>query len=113
MKSRHVILAAVAVALSGCNGITPVTPEVPSCQTNNTAKVSFANRSLTNSTYTIVWDGATKDTLAPNETSTPFDVAAGVAHTLRFRFANTTTLACNDSSPVLAQCSTMTYNCTG
>jgi len=79
------------------------------CEANNTAKIRFANKS-TNKTYTIVWDGVTKTTLGPGETSVYYTESAD-QHTLQFKYANSSTEACTTSSPTLAQCSQQEIYC--
>ena len=107
------VVAGFALTL-GCSGTqpTPTSPSsvVPACRTNNTATVTFENRSA-NRTYDILWDNARVTTLGPGVTSPSFSVAAGVQHTLEFRVSNTTTLACTRSTPTLAQCSGHTLSC--
>ena len=93
-------------------GLPPPPPPL-SCQTNNTAQVSFENRSNTNSTYDVIWDGANIFVVAPANTSPPITAAAGVQHILRFQFTNTQNLACNEGTPTLAQCSNRVFSCTG
>jgi hypothetical protein len=81
------------------------------CQANDTANVAFGNRS-TSTTQDVVWDGFAVGTLIPGQTSTPpLTVAAGVPHTLIFRIANTSTIACAYLTVVPAQCSTPVYTC--
>ncbi len=113
-RSCVILLVMVAAA---CNKATtptaPTTPPVAACQSNNTATVSFENKSNTNSTYTIVWDGSTRTTIAPGQTSSTYTEAAGVQHSLQFKFTNSNNPACTTSSPTLAQCSVHVYNCTG
>jgi len=87
--------------------VVPVQTAPPTCQLNNTAQVTFANRS-TGASYVIVWDGVNKVTLAPGTTSQAYTEAANIAHTLQFRYSGTNTLACANSTPTLAQCSTTT-----
>lgn len=82
------------------------------CQINNTATLTIGNRSATAS-QAIVWDGVNIFTLTPGQTAAPITVAAGVAHSLVFRVANTATNACNASAPVLAQCANSTITCSG
>jgi hypothetical protein len=110
---NHALAAtfAVVVALAGCGHDAPVAPTVPSCQANNTASVHFTNQSTHNYSYTIVWDGFDLFTLSPGQSSTQYTVAGGVAHRLDFKIANTSTLACNTSSPNPEVCST-THNYT-
>lgn len=79
------------------------------CEANNTARVRFTNNSLTNVTYTIVWDGSTLTTVLPGQTTDYFTVAAA-QHTLHFMVSNGQE-ACTLSSPVLAQCMDYGYNC--
>ena len=82
------------------------------CELNNTALVRFENRSAGTS-YDIVWNGIRFATgLTPGQSTDRMTVAAGVAHTLRFQIANSSALACNQASPVLAQCSNQIYWCT-
>jgi hypothetical protein len=77
---------------------------------NNTGNVQFSNRS-SGSTYDVLWDGYIITTLAPGVTSDFFVVAAG-AHTLVFRYSNTSNNSCTPSTPSVAQCSSMVYWCT-
>ncbi len=90
----------------------PTTPSVPACQLNNTATVTFENRSSSNTTYSLIWDGSTLTTLAPSVKSESYTVAAGVQHTMVFRIANSSNNACTPSTPTLAQCTSSTYWCT-
>lgn len=83
--------------------------EVQTCAANGTAQVQFSNRSAS-STYSIVWDGSTMATLAPGVTSEFYTVAAG-SHTLAFKYSNSANYACSESTPNLAQCSSMVYWC--
>jgi hypothetical protein len=117
---RHItgaIIVAVplAVLVASCGGskspAAPTPAPIPACQANNTAKVYFLNRSVSNTTYTIVWDGANLVTVGPGQDSQTFDVAAGVTHTLRFNITNTNIQACNPAQPVLTQCATQWYSC--
>lgn len=104
------------VLLAGCGGgnrdvaPTPIAPSVPACQTNNTASVSFGNRSA-NTTQDIFWDGLKTATLAPGQTSAGLTSAAGTAHQLVFRITNTSTLACVTSNPVPIRCDVPVYTC--
>jgi hypothetical protein len=83
---------------------------VPDCQTNNTARIKFSNRSPATRQY-ILWDGIRLFTLNPGETSEEIVTAAGVAHTLQFRVDGTGATACSTSSPVLSQCKSHHYSC--
>jgi hypothetical protein len=87
------------------------TPVVPACQKNNTATITFENRSTSNATYTVLWDGSTWTTLAPTVKSQEYTVAASIQHTLVFRVSNTGSNACTPSTPTLAQCSSSSYWC--
>lgn len=95
-----------------CGSDTPTTPApvIPACQSNNTASVTFGNRSAA-TTQDVVWDGNRTATITPGQNSTPITVAAGVAHNLQFRITNTTLAACAASSPIPVQCSTPVYTC--
>jgi hypothetical protein len=116
MNRRSVVsvILACAVWMTACgsksNPVAPTPPPVPACQTNNTALVSFGNRSRA-TTHTVLWDGLTIATLAPGEDSARITTAAGVAHRLETRIANTTLLACNPSTPILTQCADTLYTC--
>lgn len=85
---------------------------IPACQTNSTGTVYFLNTSNTSRTYDILWDGVIWATVTPNGRSSTFTVASG-AHTLLFRFTNTTTQACTPSTPNIAICSNTYYSCSG
>jgi hypothetical protein len=102
-------LAGVVAACS--SGIT--SPPRQACEVNNTAQVAFADHSQSNSTYTIIWDGATLTTVSPGSQSQYYTVAAGVSHVLQFEFTNSSSQACTPSLPTLAQCAEEVYSCTG
>lgn len=104
--------AGTTVAAAGCS-VDSTTGPGSNCASNNTAQISFRNNSNTNSTYTVIWDGATLTTIAPGQTSQEFTVAAGVQHSLVFRHTNTNANACNPSTPTLSQCSSRIFSCTG
>lgn len=107
------ILPAVAGCGSTKSATAPSVPEIPSCQMNNTASIRFENRSNSNSTYDVLWDGSKTMTLAPGQLSDGRTVAAGVQHTLSFVLTNSGGRpACSTSTPTLAQCSSHTYWCT-
>ncbi len=86
-------------------------PEVPDCEKNNTASVVFENRT-TNKVYDVVWDGSKIDVLAAGEKSKTYTMAAGVQHTLDFKYSNTNTNACTQSTPTLAKCDSKIFWCT-
>jgi hypothetical protein len=104
---------ALALAIISCSD-SPTTPTKQLCETNNTAQITFENR-YTSQAIDVVWDGSklTLSPLAPGQKSTEQTVSAGVNHTLLFRVAGTSTVACAQSSPNLAQCSTYNYWCPG
>jgi hypothetical protein len=85
----------------------------PACQINNTGGVYFKNQSNTNATYDIIWDGSKIATVPPNDSSTTFTATAGIQHTLVFEFTNTNNPACNPATPILTQCKTVWFSCTG
>ena len=109
------ILAALSLSLVliGCSD-SPTAPTKQLCETNNTAQITFENR-YTSQSIDVVWDGSklSLSPLAPGQKSAEVSVSAGVSHTLLFRVAGTSTVACSQSSPSLAQCSTYNYWCPG
>lgn len=113
-----VFVSLIAIVLTvGCAGKTdtPTAPTpipVAACVTNNTADITFENR-FSSSTLDVIWDGSklSLSPLGPGVKSGTITVAAGVAHTLLYRYTNTQTVACTQSSPVLAQCSTFNFWC--
>ena len=109
------MLLLVGASMAGCGveDSTPTAPTVQACETNNTAQVKFQNKSNTNKTYDIIWDGSKVGTVAPGATSSTSTVAAGVQHTLVFKITNTNTEACTPSTPTPAKCTSQTYSCTG
>lgn len=90
------------VNINGVNTLDFVFP-VPSCRANNTATVTFGNRSAS-TTQDVIWDGLYVATLAPGQTSYPFTETAGVQHTLTFLVAGTSKVACSPSALILTQC---------
>lgn len=110
------LIVLVALLAAGCgSSSSPVapTPVVPTCQSQNTATVYFQNRSNSNLTYDIVWDGTKIATVAPGADSQVFTYAANIQHSMIFRFTNTSVLACNSSTPVLTTCAAAFYGCSG
>ena len=83
------------------------------CEANQTAEVRFTNLSTTNSTHDVIFDGSKIATVAPGDTTAFFTVTANIEHTLQFKFTNTSDPACNESNPILAQCSFHIFWCTG
>ena len=110
---RRLLLLLTALTAISCVGgkDDPVAPSpTPACETNNTAEVRFGNRSAA-TTHTVFWDGLNVATIAPGQDSPARTVAAGVAHQLQTRIANTNSLACAASSPIPARCSQPIYTC--
>lgn len=84
-------------------------PPEPACQRFNTADVSFENRSG-RSTYDVILDGAGIGSIGPGRSITQ-TVAAGVEHSVLFRFANTAAPACTEARPVWIRCTSNTLSC--
>jgi hypothetical protein len=112
MKS-WLLVAVVLVSACGSTPVAPTPPPVATCQSQNTATVYFQNRTTSNLTYDVVWDGSRLTTVGPGQSSQVYTFAANVGHTLRFQYTNTSLLACNQSTPTLATCSNNSYFCTG
>lgn len=112
LRRAFLILALMSAACGGNSTPVPTTPTpvIPACQANNTASVSFGNRSA-NTTQDIFWDGLRVATITPGQNSNPITAAAGVAHNMQFRITNTTLLACAVSAPIPVQCDTPLYTC--
>lgn len=106
------LLSASIPLVIACNPFSKTTTTTPACQTNNSATVAFMNNSNYGTTQRIVWDGVTKVTLAPGQTSSTYTEAAGY-HTMVFYNASTGALACTAATPNIAQCTSHTYSCTG
>jgi hypothetical protein len=104
-------LLAALISSIGCTAATPTAPTVPACQTNNTARVTFENRSATGKTYAVLWDGSTMETLAAGARGSEHTVTAGIPHTLVFMVANSNRNACTASWPNPSQCSSHTDWC--
>ena len=105
----------LSLVLISCSEIpTTPTPAVQACVTNNSAQITFENR-YTNQSLDVVWDGSklALSPLGPGQKSSELTVSAGNTHTLLFRVAGTSTVACSQSSPNLSQCSTYNYYCPG
>ena len=74
-------------------------------------EVTFENKSNTNKTYDVIWDGSRVGTIGPGQT-TKITTAAG-QHTLVFQISNSNTGACSTSTPVLALNVNYTFSCSG
>lgn len=108
------ILALLGAACGGDDKspAAPTPAPVAACVTNNTATVAFQNR-FTTGTMDILLNGAKVVTLAPGQSSNAFTVSAGVMQTVVWQWTNTTSWACNPTTPTPAQCSSMVYWCPG
>lgn len=117
MKTKIYILvlisALIAVVTMNCNEDKVVTPTntTPACETNNTAKVFFQNKSTTGTTYDVIWNGSRIFTLAPSEDSDTITVAAQISHTLTFKKTGSNEISCIESQPILAKCSINWFWC--
>lgn len=80
----------------------------PDCEKNQTADLTFENRSL-NSTYDVILDGANIGSISTIQTIKR-TVAIG-SHTFYFRFSNTGAIACSEANPNLAQCESHVFSC--
>jgi hypothetical protein len=103
----------LGVFVNGSNTLN-FTFSIPSCQTNNTATVSFGNRSAI--AQDVYWDYFLLFTLTPGQTSDPVTLAAGVAHRLQFMIAyvdDFDAIACNGSTETLSPCERRTVTCAG
>lgn len=111
---RLLVIASVFASACGSSPVptvpTVVAPPIPACQANNTASITFGNRSA-GTTQTVFWDGLGVATLTPGQNSGAITAAAGVAHRLETRITNSSLLACAISNPVPAQCSAPLYTC--
>lgn len=108
-------LAALVMSLA-CTDSSPTTSTptttLQACMVDNTAKITFENRSTSNKTYDIVWDGSRMTTLWPTQKSATYTEAAGVTHSLQFKITNSSQVACSTSRPILVVCTSQTYWCT-
>ncbi|MBL8017073.1 MAG: hypothetical protein JNK43_07380 [Ignavibacteria bacterium] len=86
-------------------------PPPAACETYNTARVFFQNRSNSGKSYDVIWDGSRVYTIAPGMQSDTMTVAAQIEHTLVFQISGTNTPACTQSQPILAKCSVHWYWC--
>lgn len=114
MKRLLFLVGVVVVSACGSDSAPVVvapTPIIPACQSQNTATVYFQNRSASNLTYDVLWDGSKLTTVAPGKDSQVYTFAANIPHTLRFQFTNTSLAACNQSTPVLTICTATFYGC--
>jgi hypothetical protein len=116
MNRTFLVVAIGLVLVTGaCSGestpTAPTPPPVAACQSQNTATVYFQNRSTSNLTYDIVWDGARLTTVGPAQNSQTYTVVANVPHLLRFQVTNLALLACSQGTPTLTTCSNNFYFC--
>lgn len=109
VSSSSSLIVAGAI-LSGCGS--PNAPLAPSCQTQNTASVSFHNTSAS-TTQNVLWDGIQTARLTPGRTSSPpLVVVAGIAHRMEFRdTANRVNRGCAVAMPILLRCEDQTFTC--
>ena len=111
MKKIIPVTLISCLLLCFCGEKSPATPTpVRECEKNQTAKVQFENRSGSNTTYDVIWDGSKLTTLTPGTTSQSYTQPVG-QHTLQFRIANTNKAACTQSTPNLGQCEEHLFWC--
>ena len=104
-----VCLSMVSMAfLAGCDDDDD--DDDPFCVVGNTGVLRVENKSLS-STYEIIIDGSQTCELGAGD-SCDRTLTSG-NHALRFQCANSSTSACNDSTPDVVQCSTRTISCSG
>ena len=107
-----VVLMALGAASCNSTSSSPSAPSVPACQTNNTATVTFSNRSVSGRAYDVSLDGiSVVKSLLVGQDSAPQTVAAGSTHTIQFKFSDTGASACNPATPSYAQCSSNGISC--
>ncbi len=110
---NKVLMILTLAAAAGCSKSASPTAAGPvlACQTDGTGLAVFENGSVTNTSYDVFWDGATLTTLLAGQTSRTYLFTAG-PHTLTFRVANSTTVACAMGTVTLAVCAnTAAYSC--
>jgi hypothetical protein len=116
--SNYLLFSVFVISLltvsNGCKEESPTTPTqntTPPCETYNTAKVFFQNRSNSGKTYDVVWDGSVYYTIGPGQQSDTMTVAAQIPHSLLFKISGTNNIACTQSNPILEKCSIHWYWC--
>ncbi len=112
-----ILLLVILIANSSCDLVVVPEPEPAperiACEVNNTGQMRFVNDSSSGKTYHIGLNGVRIETLAPGEESSFHTVASGKKHTLVFQVANSNSLACNTSTPIIAQCDRRVFSCRG
>jgi hypothetical protein len=78
MKRLVPLCMSVLLVASCSSSPSSPTKTTPACQLNNTATITFENRSTSNTTYDVVWDGAKMTTVSPGSESQEYTVAAGL-----------------------------------
>lgn len=106
---RYVILLPALVSLVACGNDSAPSKAAPACQSNNTAIITFENRT-TNRTHDLYLDNGKIALLGPGQTSQPVTVAAAVQHSVVWFYTNTSLAACV-VNPIPATCSTTHYFC--
>jgi len=110
------LAAAICASLCACGSDIPTAPPtptptpIPACQVNHTGTLILGNSS-SHSTMDVILNGLVQGTVSPGQQLPPREVAAAVAHTVDFRYTNSSRLACATSHPIIAQCSSQTINC--
>jgi hypothetical protein len=114
-KLIPIFLACLLTGLfTSCDKIDPTPPSDPvprECEKYHTARVQFKNRSASNKTMSIIWDGSTIATLSPFQDSQFFTVSSG-KHTLAFKISNSGSNGCSQSTPVIVECQDREFMCT-
>lgn len=115
MKKIGLFLSAVFLSLlfTSCDKTPPLPPSdpiIPNCEKYHTAEVRFKNRSVSNKTMSIVWDGNIIATIPPFQDSQVFTVPSG-SHTLVFKASNSGAILCSQSNPVVVECHDQEFTC--
>lgn len=108
MFASRFVLSLAAFALVGCSSKKNDDPPPPPPAT--TATVVFENRSNSNKTYDVVFDGSLIATLGPDQSTGAISTTPG-GHTYVFKVSNTGKLACNQANPQLVAGRSYTFSC--
>ena len=104
-----IMLCVLFIACDKDNDPQPIPEE---CDKNNWSYVYFENRSNSNKSMDVYWDGSCIiQDLDPGEKSEKFIFSAS-QHQYTFKVKNTNNEACNSAYPSLAKCTTSTFYCT-
>lgn len=114
-KILNIVLVLMFLSFWACSSDSPTAPTpdpvILDCELNHTGEVVFENRSLSGTTFDVIWNGEIRATLAPGEKSETYTEFIGGGYKLKFVISGTLQETCPSISPWIVECVLHEYGC--